>query len=669
METSKPERLQKVIARAGYASRRVAEDLIAAGRVTVDGATAVLGQRVDPETADVRIDGTPLPVRPGLVYYLLHKPTGVVTTTEDTHGRRTVTDLVPVDPRVVPVGRLDMDSSGLLILTNDGDLTHHITHPSGEVTKTYVVLVDGNVGDRHMAMLRNGVRLEDGPAAALSARVLDQGKRQTQVEVVMGEGRNREVRRMFDALGHPVLALHRTAIGSVTDPGLKAGAWRELTLDEIRSLWATAGGAPATLPDMSADRHRVTSIVRAVGSVRPPGSKSLTNRALIVAALADGTSVIEHPLESDDTEAMRACLGALGVSIEAEPGRFIVHGNGRLVGGGVRLDARASGTTARFVTAAATTAQGDATVDGTDRMRMRPIGPLVDSLRELGAEIAYAGEEGFPPVTVAGGGLAGGDATIGAGESSQFVSAVLMAAATAPATTRLRLLGPIVSRPYIDNTIEVMTAFGASASWIGDEILEIEPGGYRATSYAVEPDASAAVYPWAAAAVTGGSMTVAGIGMDSTQPDVAALDVLIAMGCTVDRSLDAATVHGPERLRGVDLDMNHCPDAVLGLAVVAAFADGPSRFRNIANLRIKETDRLAALETELRRLGCGATAGADWLEVMPGELHGTAIETYDDHRMAMAFAIAGLRVDGVEIMDPTCVAKTWPGFFDWLETL
>jgi 3-phosphoshikimate 1-carboxyvinyltransferase len=677
MEASskRPERLQKVISRAGYASRRVAEDLIAAGRVSVDGAIATIGQRVDAEHADVRIDGTRLPVRPGLVYYLLNKPIGVVTTTTDTHGRPTVTDLVPAEIRVVPVGRLDMDSTGLLILTNDGDLVHHVTHPSGSVTKTYVALVEGSVGDRQMAALREGVDLEDGPAAALAARVLHQAKAQTQVEVVMGEGRNREVRRMFDAIGHPVVALHRMAIGPVRAPELKPGEWRSLTLDEVRELWSSADDEnepAARIPRMTDSfpaRLEVRPIPRATGTVRPPGSKSLTNRALVVAAMAEGTSTILHPLESDDTEAMRSTLSELGVSIESQPGRFVVHGSNRLSASGADLDARASGTTARFVLAAATTADGTSRLDGTERMRQRPIGPLVDALRQMGADLTYEAAEGFPPVRIAGGGLRGGTVRIDASASSQYVSAVLMAAGRAGAATDVHLVPPVVSRPYIDNTLDVMRAFGGSVAWVGPESLRVDPVGYRATTYAVEPDASAAVYPWAAAAITGGRMVVDGLAGTSSQPDVAALDVLANMGCAVERGEDHVAVTGPSRLVGVDVDMNHCPDAVLGLAAVAAFADGPSRFSNIANLRIKETDRLAALEAELRRLGAGATAGPDWLEVVPGELHGAVIETYDDHRMAMSFAVAGLRVPGVVIDNPACVAKTWPGFFEWLETL
>ena len=215
------------------------------GRVTVDGSPAHLGQKVDPQTARVLVDGVPLPIRPDLVHYLLNKPAGVVSTADDPHGRTTVVDLVPDATRVYPVGRLDADSEGLLIVTNDGDLTEMITHPSHGVTKTYLARVTGDVGRGVIRSLIEGVELDDGPARALGARVVDRHAGQTLVEVVMGEGRNREVRRLFDTLGHPVLSLVRTAIGPLRDPDLKPGEWRRLTIEEVRALYRTADTEPA----------------------------------------------------------------------------------------------------------------------------------------------------------------------------------------------------------------------------------------------------------------------------------------------------------------------------------------------------------------------------------------------------------------------------------------
>ncbi len=233
-------RLQKLIAHSGITSRRGAEEMIKAGRVTVDGAPAHLGQKVERELVRVEVDGVPLPIRPGLVYYLVNKPIGVVSTTLDPQGRSTVTDLVPADPRVYPVGRLDADSEGLLLLTNDGDLTNLITHPSHAVSKTYSVLVEGMPTTAQVRQLEKGVELDDGPAAAISARLLDSSRNRGLLEVTMGEGRKREVRRMCDAIGFPVMKLFRIAIGPLTDPGLKSGEWRVLTMEEVRSLYAAA---------------------------------------------------------------------------------------------------------------------------------------------------------------------------------------------------------------------------------------------------------------------------------------------------------------------------------------------------------------------------------------------------------------------------------------------
>ncbi|HEX2369298.1 MAG TPA: 3-phosphoshikimate 1-carboxyvinyltransferase [Acidimicrobiia bacterium] len=402
-------------------------------------------------------------------------------------------------------------------------------------------------------------------------------------------------------------------------------------------------------------------------TVRPPGSKSITNRALLVAALAAGASQLAGALRSDDTDAMRRCLQALGVEISDEEDPWRVEGvDGAMAEPAVTLDAGASGTTARFVTAAATLAAGPSTIDGTPRMRERPIGDLVTALRAMGGEIETPLNEGFPPVRVDGGGIDGGQVTIDARRSSQFASAVLMVAPYSRTGLTLGFVDDvIVSRPYVGTTLEVMTSFGAEARWAGEASVRVEPGGYRGIAYAVEADASAAAYPFAAAAVTGGVVRVDGIPSGSTQADLGLLDVLEAMGCEVSRSGDRIEVSGPGPgdLRGVDVDMTQMPDAVLALAVVAAFADRPSTIRGASTLRIKETDRLAALETELRRIGAGASAGPDMLTVVPAPLRGALVRTYDDHRMAMAFTIAGLRVPGVVIDDPGCVTKTWPGFF------
>ena len=405
-----------------------------------------------------------------------------------------------------------------------------------------------------------------------------------------------------------------------------------------------------------------------------PGSKSITNRALLVAALAQGESVLEGCLESDDIEAMRGCLVALGVSLARAGDSWRVQGTGGRLGvPPAPLDARASGTTARFLLAAATLAPGPVVIDGTARMRERPIDDLVRALEALGARIEILGRDGCPPVRTLGGGIEGGEALIDARRSSQYVSAVLLAAPYARRPVTLRLADDIlVSRPYVDLTLQVMRDFGADCGWQGPGTLHVRaPLPYTARRQRIEPDASAAAYPFAAAAITGGRVRVAGFAAASIQADLALLGVLEQMGCRVQRDSAAIVVEGPaagRRLRAVDVDMNAMPDAALALAVVALFADGKSVIRNVANLRIKETDRLAALERELRKLGARAEAGSDSLAIEPGLLHAAEIDTYEDHRMAMAFALAGLRVPGVVIRDPGCVTKTWPGYFDSLDS-
>jgi 3-phosphoshikimate 1-carboxyvinyltransferase len=408
--------------------------------------------------------------------------------------------------------------------------------------------------------------------------------------------------------------------------------------------------------------------------VRVPGSKSLTNRALPIAALALGESRLVGALASDDTEAMRECLTALGVQIESRSETWKVTGcAGELSAPRQSLDARASGTTARFVTALATLAPGPVTIDGTPRMRERPIDDLTRALQELGAEVELLGQHGCPPVRVSGGGLGGGSAVIDASRSSQFVTAVLLASPYADRDVRLSLKdGVLASRPYVELTLQLMRSFGADACWQDEQTLFVAGGRpYRARRYEVEPDASSAVYPLAAAAIAGGRVRVPGIPRDSLQADLALLEVLERMGCGVERTDDYVELSGPgaDGLRGVDVDMNATPDAVLALAVVALFARGPTTIRNVVQLRDHETDRLAALETELGRLGARARAGADFLRIEPGPLRGAEIATYDDHRMAMSFALAGLRVPGVTILEPRCVSKTWPDFFTALERL
>ena len=413
--------------------------------------------------------------------------------------------------------------------------------------------------------------------------------------------------------------------------------------------------------------------------VRVPGSKSITNRALPMAFLAEGQSELRGCLKSDDTRVMCDALRALGGAVDVDGTTFVVTGHGpEFPPADNRLYVMNSGTTSRFLTAVTTLGAGPVVIDGNERMRERPISHLRDALEGLGARLEILGDNDCPPIKVMGGGIAGGSVYMDASASSQYVSAVLMVAPYARRDVQIHFLGAIVSRPYIDLTLEVMGAFGVEAKWgatagaVGENTLLVKAGQrYQPQNYQVEPDASSAVYPLCAAAITGGRVQIEGIPADSIQADLAILNLLEAMGCSVRRDANAIELIGPKHgLRSLgEVNMNDSPDAALAYAVVCLFADGPTVIKDIWNLKIKETDRLAALETELCRMGGRAEAGEDWLRIQPGPLHDATIETYDDHRMAMAFALAGLRVPGISIRDPSCVSKTWSNFFEVLDDL
>ena len=403
--------------------------------------------------------------------------------------------------------------------------------------------------------------------------------------------------------------------------------------------------------------------------VRPPGSKSATNRALVLAALAGGgVSRLWGALEADDTVVMRRCLRALGVMIDDVDDPWLVLGSGgRLDVPADVLDVGASGTTARFITAVAALVPGPTRIDGTARMRERPIGDLTDAIAQLGAGVETVG--GTPPVRISGGRLHGGSVRIDGSRSSQFVSALLMIAPMLDDPLQISVEGGLVSHRYVDTTIEMMRVFGARVEPTPDG-YRVMPTGYRKTHVEIEADASAAAYPLVAAAITGGSMTVEGIPETSTQPDLYLLEVLERMGCSVTHDGARIELTAPTTgLAGVDVDMGDAPDAALALAVACVFADGASRIRGLSTLRHKETDRLEALRMEIVRIGSEATIEGDELLIKPGVIVPARIETYDDHRMAMSFALAGLRADGIEILDPGCVSKTWPTYFEMLEAI
>jgi len=406
--------------------------------------------------------------------------------------------------------------------------------------------------------------------------------------------------------------------------------------------------------------------------VRVPGSKSLTNRALIVAALAEGASVLTGALDSEDTRVMVDSLQRLGIAVEHDTGAATLRVpgcGGRIPAGEAELYVANSGTSLRFLTAMVSAGQGTYRLDGSSRMRQRPVADLLMALNGLGADATSDLGTGCPPVTVKATGLDGGYAFVRGDVSSQFLSGLLMVLPYSRETTTVEVQGVLVSQPYVEMTLSVMEAFGVRIGNRKNRRFDVRPAHYHGRPYAIEPDASAASYFFALAALTGGTVTVEGLDSRSVQGDLGFVDVLEHMGCTVVRESGSTTVTGGP-LQAVDVDMNAISDTVMTLAVVALFAEGITRIRNVAHIRHKETDRIAALATELRKFGATVDEHPDGLVIFPPKaIQGARIATYDDHRMAMSFALAGLKTPGVTILDPGCVAKTYPGFWDDLASL
>jgi len=416
-----------------------------------------------------------------------------------------------------------------------------------------------------------------------------------------------------------------------------------------------------------------------------PGSKSVTNRALMAAALADGTSVLRNVLFADDTLLMMEALRTLGIAVTADEGDCAVEVtgcNGQIPESGVDLFCGNSGTTIRFLSAMVALGNGRFLLDGIARMRKRPIGALGEALQALGAGIEYPGQEGFPPIIVHASGLRGGHVAFDSPLSSQMVSALLLAGPYASREVFIEVSGDVPSLPFLKMTTAVMDWFGVpvledySAAPTNDGTIRFvveAPQRYQATTLTIEPDATNASYFFAAAAIAGGRVTVQGLGIDSVQGDIGFLDVLEAMGCRVERETTRVSVLAPRdgsSLRGIDIDLNDMPDTVPTLAILALFADSPTTIRNVANLRLKETDRLAALHCELSKLGAVVEELPDALVIHPPHrLTSAAIDTYNDHRMAMSFALAGLKCPGMVINDSQCSAKTFPDFFERFERM
>lgn len=408
-------------------------------------------------------------------------------------------------------------------------------------------------------------------------------------------------------------------------------------------------------------------------TIRPPGSKSLTNRALLVASLAEGRSVLRGALVADDTAAMVDCVRALGAQVDwpANSDVVTVDGvGGRPHRGPVHLAARLSGTTARFALAACALGEGPYEVDGDPPLRHRPMDGSLRALEALGCSVTDAG--GHLPAVVTGGPRPGGRLRVAGDVSSQYLSGLAMAGACMRDGLEVSVEGALVSLPYVSMTLGVMEAFGADATFddaTGE--LRVAPGGYRGAPFAIEADASAASYFLAVAAVTGGRVRIEGVGSSSVQGDAAFADVLAQMGAEVTWGEDWVEVGGPPpgELRGIGVNLAALSDTAPTLAAVAVFANSPTEVTGVGFIRAKETDRIAAVVTELQRLGIQADATSDGFRIHPGRPRHAAVRTYDDHRMAMAFSVVGLASGAVDIVDPDCVAKTYPGFFADVERL
>ena len=401
-----------------------------------------------------------------------------------------------------------------------------------------------------------------------------------------------------------------------------------------------------------------------LASVRPPGSKSITNRALLCAALAEGTSTLRGALFAQDTAAMTDAVAALGARVSADEATatVTVTGTGRPTRE-TRIDARQSGTTSRFILPAAALGAVRVLVDGDAQLRGRPFAPLLEAIEQLGASVEELGEPGRLPVAVRGP-AAGGHVRLPGHISSQFLSGLLLAAPLMERGIEVELSSPLVSAPYVRMTASVMDAFGVTVDG-----LAVEPSRYVPTELAIEPDASAAAYFFAAAAICGGRVTVKGLGTAAMQGDVAFVDLLERMGAQVERGAGSITVSGDGRLHAIDADLADISDTAQTLAAVAVFAQGTTRVSGVGFIRAKESDRIGDLVTELRRAGIDASAQEDGFSVVGGAPAPVHFATYDDHRMAMSLSLLGLRAPGIVIEDPGCVAKTYPGFFADLELL
>ncbi|UKS25781.1 3-phosphoshikimate 1-carboxyvinyltransferase [Paenibacillus sp. HWE-109] len=398
-----------------------------------------------------------------------------------------------------------------------------------------------------------------------------------------------------------------------------------------------------------------------------PGSKSFTNRALLIAAIGRGTTVLRGVLQSDDSYWCMKALRALGVVIEDEGEHVTIHGNaGKWAVADASLYVGAAGTVARFLPAVLAVGKGEWLIEGSRRMGERPLTALLDALTGLGAVIQYGANPGSVPFTLLADGLSGGEVAISGAVSSQFISGLLLAAPYASEALSIRIEGEVVQRDYVEMTLDMMRAFGVSPEVQDNgQVIIVRPRVYEARSLCLEPDASTCGYFWALAALTNGRIRIEGISAQTRQPDIALLQVLKQMGCTIISGADFVEVQGTDRLKGgFTVSMQRWSDQTLTLAALAPFADGPITLTDAAHIRHHECDRIAAICQELRKLGIEVEEHADGLTVHPGQPQPALLDPHDDHRMAMALSLIGARVDGVQMMDPGCVSKTCPDFYE-----
>jgi len=410
------------------------------------------------------------------------------------------------------------------------------------------------------------------------------------------------------------------------------------------------------------------SQVNAVVTV--PSSKSYSNRVLLIAALADGQSQIDNCLSCDDTRYMIDALKSFGIKIIEGKTQITIHGcSGQPQTPKNNIFVGNAGTSMRFLCSFAALSPGEIYIDGNWRMQKRPLKYLIHGLSELGVEIKSVNNDGCPPVKIKGGNFQGGETVIGGEKSSQYFTSILLSAPYAKKDVTIKVKGELTSKPYIDLTLDLMKTFGAQVENRSYSSFFVKAGqGYKAKHYEVEGDASSASYFFAAAAITKGCVKIANLKPATLQGDIKFINVLKRMGCMIKKEENHIEVHGGS-LIGIDINMNEMPDLVPTLSVIALFARGETKITGVSNLRIKETDRIKALATELAQLGGSVEELDDGLVIVPGKLHPAEIETYEDHRMAMSFAIAGLKIPGIKIKNPECVSKSFPGFFDELQTL